>query len=116
MKLNYFLILIISVFAFANCQNASQKAASMICDCNVGLVEYTTKMKALQAENDVNSIAEMQPEGDKLIAAAEKCLANMEAELGEASMESKSFEVDVMEILEKECPEVYEAYKQVTEN
>ena len=88
----------------------------MICDCNAGLLEYTAKMKKLQAENDVNSIAEMQPEGDKLIETAEKCLAKMEEELGESSMESKSFEIDVMEVLEKQCPEVYEAYKEVTEN
>jgi spore coat protein CotF len=115
MKVSYFLIILLSLFIFTNCQNPSQKAANMICDCNSGLVEYTAKMKQLQAENDVNSIAEMQPEGDKLIAAAEKCLAKMEEELGAASMESKSFEVDVMEVLEKQCPEVYEAYKQVTE-
>jgi spore coat protein CotF len=115
MKLSYLLIITISLLAFTNCQNQSQKAANMICDCNAGLVEYTAKMKLLQAENDVNSIAEMQPEGDKLIAEAEKCLAKMEEELGESSMESKSFEIEVMEVLEKQCPEVYEAYKQVTE-
>lgn len=115
MKVSYFLIIMCSLFVFTNCQNASQKAANIICDCNSGLVEYTTKMKRLQAENDVNSIAEMQAEGDKLIAEAEKCLTKMEEELGEASLESKSFEVDVMEILEKQCPEVYEAYKEVTE-
>ncbi len=115
MKLSYFLIIALSFFAFTNCQNQSQKAADMICDCNAGLVEFTAKMKVLQAENDVNSIAEMQEEGDKLIADAEDCLAKMEQELGESSMESKSFEIEVMEILENQCPEVYEAYKQVTE-
>lgn len=116
MKLNYFLIIIISLFAFANCQNASQKAANMICECNAGLVEYTAKMKQLQAENDVNSIAEMQAEGDELITKAEACLVKMEEEIGASSMESKSFEVEVMEILESQCPEVYDAYKAVTEN
>lgn len=115
MKLSYFLIFVVSIFVFANCQNPSQKAADMICDCNAGLVEYTAKMKVLQAANDVNSIAEMQAEGDKLIAKAEECLAKMEAELGESSMESKSFEVEVMEILETQCPEVYDAYKEETE-
>jgi hypothetical protein len=112
MNIRYGLILM--VFALVGCQNKSREAAEMICNCNSKLVEYTKKMLVLQEANDINGIATLQTEGDRLIKDASKCLKAMERELGESSMESKSFEVEVMAILKEQCPDVYTAYKQVT--
>lgn len=107
----FFFVLIISL---SSCKDKSSDAAVMICECNTELVTYNQKLAKLKAENDVNSIAEMQPEGDKIIAKAERCYEAMEEKLGGKLMNNKEFEVKVMAKLKKDCPEVFKAYAKVS--
>ncbi|MFT5834502.1 MAG: hypothetical protein ACI97N_002141 [Cognaticolwellia sp.] len=114
MKYQSTLLFFVLILMISSCKDKSSTAASMLCECNNDLVEYNQKLAKLKTENDVNSIAEMQLEGDKLIAAAEKCFQEMETALGGKLMNNKDFEVKVMAKLEKDCPEVFKAYKKVS--
>jgi hypothetical protein len=107
----FFFILTLTI---SSCKDKSSDAATMICECNIELVAYNQKLAKFKVENDVNSIAEMQPEGDKIVAKAEKCYEAMEEKLGGKLMNNKEFEVKVMSKLEKDCPEVFKAYKKVS--
>ncbi len=115
MKLKVLFVAIFCSFLFVSCKDKSKEAATLICECNKDLVTYNKKMKALQEANDVNSIAEMQEKGNKLTEKAQKCMEKMEKTIGRKLMDSKEFEVSVMPLLKKECPEVHKAYEAVAE-
>ncbi len=114
MKNQYFVLLFVVLTSLSSCQDKSKLAAEMSCECNSGLVEYLDKMEKFKAENDVNSIALMQKEGDILIKKAEKCLTKMETEIGKKKLDNKDFEVKVMAQLKEQCPKVFEHYKKVS--
>ena len=63
------------------------------------MVEYIEKLDKFKAENDVNSVASMEEEGERLKEAAKVCYENMEKELGGKLMNDKDFEVKVKKIL-----------------
>jgi hypothetical protein len=114
MKFQNLLLFFVLILILSSCKDKSIEAASMICDCNSDLVAYNQKLTKLKVENDVNSVVEMQPEGDKLIVAAEKCYKEMETKLGGKLMNNKEFGVKVMAILKEDCLEVFKAYSKVS--
>lgn len=114
MKFQTIFLFFVLILTVSSCKDKSNDAALMICECNTELVKYNQKLAKLKAANDVNSIAEMQPEGDSIVIKAEKCYEAMEEKLGGKLMNNKEFEVKVMAKLKKDCPEVFEAYKNVS--
>jgi hypothetical protein len=114
MKFQSLLLFFVLILILSSCKDKSSETALMICECNSELVTYNQKLAKLKAENDVNSIAAMQPEGDRVVAKAEKCYEEMETKLGGKLMNNKEFEVKVMAILKKDCPGVFEAYEKVS--
>lgn len=110
-KIFFFLVLIVSL---SSCDDKSELAAELICNCNSDLVEYVEKLDKYKTANDVNSIASMQEEGEILKEDAKKCFENMEKELGGKLMNNKDFEIKVKKLLAENCPKVLKYYNKVS--
>ena len=112
MQFNIFSLILGIGLLFTACSNDKvEQAATLICECNSELVAYNKKMQELKANNDAVAIVAMQDEGSKITDKAAKCLKKLERKIGEKRMKDKNFEVKLIPIIEKKCPEVYEAYK-----
>lgn len=112
-KINYILLLF-GIAALVSCQNNTQKAADYVCNCNNALVVHIAKLEQLKKENDVNSLAEAQPESERIAKEAKECYAEMEKELGANVMNNKDFEAQVLAVVKEQCPDVYKYRKQIS--
>ena len=99
------------LIGLSSCGTKADQAATALCDCNKPLIEYNEKRKAATDKNDVTALATLMEEREAVVEQAKTCLAEMEKSIGKELMQSKDFEMELLPILEQQCPETLEAYK-----
>ncbi|MFK7949057.1 MAG: hypothetical protein AB8G11_15810 [Saprospiraceae bacterium] len=114
MKNIKYILLFIGIVTLSSCQDNTQEAANYICDCNKALVTHLAKLEKFKAENDVNSLAEAQPESERITKEARACYDKMQEEFGSNTMNDKDFEVKVLAIVKEQCPDVYQYRNQIS--
>ena len=113
MKNIKYLLFFAAFVMLSSCLNKVNEAADYICECNQGLVNHIEKLEKLKKENDVNSLAEMQPESERIANEAKECYKRMQAEFGSKTMNNKDFEIQVLSVVEEQCPAVFKYRNQI---
>lgn len=96
------------------CENNVNKAADYVCNCNEALVSHIKKLDDYKKENDVNSLAEAQPESERISKEAKACYEKMKDELGEKILLNEDFQEEVLSKVKEQCPDVYEYRNQLS--
>lgn len=108
------IVYIIAVIIFASCESNVNKAADYVCNCNEELVAHIKKLEAFKKENDVNSLAEAEPESERIANDAKECYKNMKEEFGEKVLFNEKFQNEVLSKVKEQCPDVYQYRNQLS--